>query len=766
MIFKFENYSLDTEQMQFFANGSLQKVEPQVFAILALLIQHHDRVVTKDEINKEVWGGRVVSDAAVNSRIHSARLAIGDDGKTQQFIKTIPNIGFKFVGSLQSDDDDFVTGLDVVSEGAILKPRSQASLFRKRYFWIAILCVVALTIFTNRDFLSNQSPAEALRPSRVSQASAISDILLLEPTSIAVLPFVDMSAKGDQAYFSDGIAEELLNVLAQIPGLEVAGRTSSFSFKNKNMPIKEIGDILNVSYMLEGSVRKSDDKIRVSVKLINTETGFQRWTSTYGGDLKDIFAVQDEISQAIVTELTPHLSQAFSSSSASKTIRGDLGAYGLYLSSKQYARAGTFEAYLKAAKTLDKALEIDPNYVPALAWRGFYEMMICDAPGFQGVSGVANVPAANDAIPTALEFINKALAIQPNSPDALFARATAFSVRAEDAEKAERDYRRAIELKPNFPLAQNDLAVLLESQLKFEDSLTLFKKALSHDPGLADANFNLFQSYLWRSQFSEAQRVLDNWGRISPEDQTRQRLVAEFAFDTGDMAKGMTLAQNILDKSPDSPQVVRFLASGWLALGEYSKVLLSHYDHHHPFALNGLGDKKEGKALAQKNNQSRPDDVEYQQVYMNYLFLNGDWEALTEFYLRTYGSPKALKDSDSYPPLEKVAAALVATDHPHAKDMIKITRLHINKQRANSITLSVLDQEDAILLILEDKPDEALARLRSAYEKGSYDLNIKLNPVYNRLAGKPAYEALMARMIKAINVERGKLDLDPIVLPG
>lgn len=749
--------------MKFFVDGSLQKIEPQVFAILALLIQHHDRVVSKDEINKEVWGGRAVSDAAVNSRIHSARLAVGDDGKIQRLIKTIPNIGFKFVGALQSHEGDLVTELDGVSEAAVLKTRSQASLFGKPYFWVAILCVAALIAFTNRTFLSKQSPAEALRPSDVTQASASKDPS--PSTSIAVLPFVDMSAKGDQGYFSDGIAEELLNVLAQIPSLEVAGRTSSFSFKGKNMSIKEIGDILNVSHILEGSIRKSDDKVRVSVKLINAESGFQRWTSTYDGDLTDIFAVQDEISQAVITELTPHLSQAVSSSSSPKASRGDLGAYDLYLLSKQYAQAGTFEAYLKAARTLDKALEIDPNYVPALAWRGFYEMMISDAPGFQGVSGVVNVPAVNEAIPTALGFINKALEIEPNSAEALFARATAFSVRTEDAKKAERDYRRAIELKPNFPLAKNDLAVLLESQLKFEDSFALFEEALSHDPGLVDANFNLFQSYYWQSQFPEAQRVLDNWGRISPEDQTRQRLVARFAFDTGDMAKGMTLAENILDQSPDSPQTVRFLALGWLALGEYSKVLLSPYDQHHPFALSGLGDKKASKKLAEKNIKSRPNDVEHQQVYMNYLFLEGDWETLTEFYLKTYGSPKAIKDSDSYPPLEKVAAALVATDHPHANDMIKVTRRHINEQRDNSITLAVLDQEDAILLVLEDKPDEALARLQSAYKKGCYDLNIKLNPIYSRLTDNPAYEALTVRTINTINTERGKLDLDPIVLP-
>ena len=583
--------------------------------------------------------------------------------------------------------------------------------------------------------------------------------------SLAVLPFVDLSENGDQAYFSDGIAEELLNVLAQIPALQVAGRTSSFSFKDKDISLQEIGEILNVSHVLEGSVRKSGDKIRVAVKLINTSTGFQRWGSTYDGQLTDIFAVQDKISQAILMELTPHLGVGNKAKTTPKTVRGDLGAYDLYLLSKQYAEQGTFEAYLKAANTLDKALEIDKNYVPALAWRGFYEMMISDAPGFQGVAGVPGVPPVNEAIETALGFINKAIDLKPDSADALFARATVFSVRAEDAEKAERDYRRALTLKPNFPIAQNDLAVLLESQLKFKEAFSLYEEALSHDPGLVDANFNLFQAYFWRSEFEQAQRVLDSWGRISPEDQTLQRLQAQFAFDTGNLAKGMRLGQNILDKNPDSPQLIRFLASGWLAMGEYSKVLLSPYDPHHPFALDGLGDKKAGRKLAEKNLASRRDDVDHQQVYMNYLFLSGDWSALTDFYLKTYGSVKSLKDSDAYPPLEKVAAALLAMDHPHAEEMIRVCRKHIDAQRKSSISLSVLDQEEGILLVLEDKPKAAITLLEAAYQKGAYDLNINLNPVYRRLEIDPAYQRLVQDTLKAINREREKVDLDPIDLP-
>jgi TolB-like protein/Tfp pilus assembly protein PilF len=581
--------------------------------------------------------------------------------------------------------------------------------------------------------------------------------------SIAVLPFADLSEKGDQAYFSDGIAEELMNVLAQIPALEVAGRTSSFAFKGKSTSLDEIGDILRVTNILEGSIRKSGDKIRVAIKLINVSTGYQRWSSIYNRDLTDIFAVQDEISQAILTELTPHLIGS-PQGTARKSPPIDLQVYDFYLLSKQYAREGTFEAYKRAIEVLDQALVLDPEYVPALVWRAYYEIVVSDAPGFQGVPGVAGVIPIAEASEFALDKINRALELEPSSADALFARATVYSTRAEDTDKAERDYREAIRLKPNFSLAKNDLAVLLESKLNFTEAFQLLEEALSHDPGLVDANFNLFQGYYWRSKFADAQRVLDSWARISPDDKTRQRLQAEFAFDTGDMAKGMKAGMELLEVTPDTPQMVRFLATGWLSLGAYSKVLLSAYDQHHPFALSG--ELAAGRALAEKNLAARPDDVDHQQVYMDYLFFYGDWQDLTDFYDATYGSVKAVRSSAAYPPFEKLSAALQATGHKHAKAMQEQTRRHIDAQRQQSISLSVLDQEEAVLLIVEGKPDRAMARLNAAFDQGGYDINIKQNPAYRSLAAREDYQDLCKRTLAVINAERAKLGLEPTSLAG
>lgn len=576
--------------------------------------------------------------------------------------------------------------------------------------------------------------------------------------SIAVMPFADLSPEGDQEYFSDGISEELLNVLAQVPDLQVAGRTSSFAFKGKNQDLREIGNILDVAHILEGSVRKAGEKIRVTSQLIKVEDGYQMWSSNYDGNLSDIFKVQDEISQSILAELMPQL-LGEDKATAIKAPRASMDVYDLYLLSKQYSRGGTYDDYKLAAEALDKALITDPNYVPALAWRGYYEIVLSDAPGFQGVTPL------DIASGRALTWINKAIALDPNSADALFARATLYSTDANTTKEAEADYRRALEIKPNFPIAKNDYAVLLESEFKFEEAFELFKEALSHDPALVDANFNLFQGYFWLSRFEEAQGVLDNWAKISPEDETLQRLTANFAFDTGQMAKGMNLARALEDKTPDTPLLTRFLTLGMFELGENEAVLRSDYSSLNPFALYRLGRYDEAQALAESTIKARPEFTSNQQSYINFLFMQGAFQDLSDYFDQTYQSVETFSESDSYPPFEQVSAALLATNHPQAKAMMKATRAHIDRQRESRISLSVLDIEESVLLVLEGKNAVALDRLEDAYSKGSYDLGIKLNPVYARLDDEPRFEALKTKTLAAINRERQALNLMPIALP-
>jgi TolB-like protein len=233
---------------------------------------------------------------------------------------------------------------------------------------IIVVLVVALSYFIYESRFSATDEGEAaLAESETSAAPA---------KSIAVLPFVNMSSDTEQEYFSDGISEEILNSLAKIKELKVAGRTSSFAFKGQNQDLRQIGDTLGVEHILEGSVRKAGAKVRITAQLIQVDDGFHLWSETYDRELNDVFAIQDEIATAILVQLKAHLLEGEQIVIASPVAHSE--AYDLYLLAKQRIYERTRPSLESAAELLDKAIAIDPEYAPAFAQRGITAMLLCD----------------------------------------------------------------------------------------------------------------------------------------------------------------------------------------------------------------------------------------------------------------------------------------------------------------------------------------------------------------------------------------------------
>jgi len=324
MSYQFEDFEFDTATQELWRSGELVKIEPQVYALLHLLIANPDRVVSKDEINEIVWDGRFVSEAVLNSRIRTARLAVDDDGKTQRLIKTSHGRGYRFVGDVKKvegseTDTEVETGVEsqsrdsssVISFNPIDMPSVQGnvqvqagsartSTNHKKYYALAAGFLAIAAIFITIQFIK---PNEAPSGNNIQQAQMSSS------PSIAVLPFADMSASGDSQYLGDGIAEELLNVLAPIKNLKVTSRTSAFAMRNTELSIPEIGEALQVNHVLEGSIRQSGDKIRVTAQLIDTQSDKHIWSKTFDRDLtaENIFQIQDDLATMIVAELSAEL---------------------------------------------------------------------------------------------------------------------------------------------------------------------------------------------------------------------------------------------------------------------------------------------------------------------------------------------------------------------------------------------------------------------------------------------------------------------------
>jgi TolB-like protein len=307
--FAFGDHVLDLERRELRRSGDLVDLEPQVFDLLAYLVQQRDRVVSKDDLLQAVWGGRIVSEAAMTSRINAVRRAVGDSGAAQQVIRTIARKGLRFVAAVQE------------------QPKETAE--------------------------------------RVATALQEMPLAFPDRPSIAVLPFVNLSADPQQEYFADGMVEELITALSRIRWLFVIARNSSFTYKGRPVDVKRVGRELGVRYVLEGSVRKAGERVRIAAQLIEAQTGAHLWAERFDGSLEDVFELQDEVARSVAGVIEPTLQAAEVRRSADRQT-DDLTAYDLYLRALPYAASPEPDRIALAFELIQEAIDRDPNYARAL----------------------------------------------------------------------------------------------------------------------------------------------------------------------------------------------------------------------------------------------------------------------------------------------------------------------------------------------------------------------------------------------------------------
>jgi adenylate cyclase len=289
--------------------------------------------------------------------------------------------------------------------------------------------------------------------------------------SIAVLPFVNLSADKSDEYLSDGMTEELLNVLTKVKGLRVPGRSSSFAFKGKNEDdiFRKVGEQLHVNAVLEGSVRKAGDKLRITAQLINVADGFHLWSETYDADMKDILAVQSDVAQRVVRALQVQLG-VDEARALTKKPTENTEAHRLYLLGRFHFAKGTFPSYADAIQFFNQAIQLDPTY--ALAYCG-----LADAYGFIG--GV--VIPGKEAWAKEKELAQKALALDPNLAEAHFSMGLALAG-SFHWQEGEREIQRAIEMNPNMALAYDQYAFLLTCLGRHDEAIAKSKRAVELEP--------------------------------------------------------------------------------------------------------------------------------------------------------------------------------------------------------------------------------------------------------------------------------------------
>ena len=417
MIYRFADCELDTGRYELRCQGVLKAVEPQVFDLLRYLLENRDRTITKDELYKAIWQGRFVSESALSTRIKAARQAVSDTGEDQKIIRTVHGRGFRFVAEVAGGE-------------------------------------------------ARQEPAQA--PAR-------------NDASVAVLPFINMSGDPEQEYFSDGITEDLTTDLSRISGLFVPARNSTFRYKGAAVDLQQLCKELGVRHVLEGSVRKSGSRVRITAQLVDGETGGHLWADRYDRDLTDVFAVQDEITHRIVESLRVTLLPSERAAIA-KVPTDNLEAYQYYLRGRQFFHQQTKASLEIAKRMFEHAINLDPNY--ARAYAGLAD---CESERYMG--SYAEVTPEDILAASA-----RALDLDPDLAEAHASRGLALSTLNRNDE-AEQEFKAAMKLDPNLFEVLKFYGRACQSLGRFAEAAAYFERACAASPDDVRCPVLLAQNY-------------------------------------------------------------------------------------------------------------------------------------------------------------------------------------------------------------------------------------------------------------------------------
>ena len=415
MKYLFSDQVIDTDRRELRRGSALVAIEPQVFDLLVYLVENRDRVVSKDDLIASVWDGRVVSDSTLTSRINAARKAVGDSGDEQRVIRTIARKGIRFVSDVRMQRD--------VAE-----------------------------------------------PATADAEQSTTTVPLADRPAIAVLPFVNMSGDPEQEYFSDGISEDIITALSKLRWFLVIARNSSFTYKGKSVNIKQIGQDLGVNYVVEGSVRKGGDRVRITVQLNDVATGSHIWAERFDRELADVFAVQDEITEAIVATIEPQL-YAAENFRAQRKPPDSMDAWDLVMRALSHYWRVTRQDNVVAQALLEKAVALDANYGQALGVLASSHTF-CAHMGWEDMATA--LPIAEHAALAAISADSE----DPWSHHALGC-VYLFARRFDDSLA---EFELSLRLNPNFSLAQGHYGLALSYCGRWQDADVAARRALRLSP--------------------------------------------------------------------------------------------------------------------------------------------------------------------------------------------------------------------------------------------------------------------------------------------
>jgi TolB-like protein/DNA-binding winged helix-turn-helix (wHTH) protein/Flp pilus assembly protein TadD len=555
----FLSFQLDPENHVLWRGGARLQITPKAFDVLCHLVDHAGSLVTQDELLEALWPETYVNPEVVRKYILEIRRVLGDQPEEPVFIETVTKRGYRFIAPVAAQGPAQLPvppALDGTPEllgpqGTLLKHQNSYNRATLRKLAIPAVMVIVVAIAIVGYCWRVRTRLKAPSPSN---------------TSIAVLPFVDLSPGKDQEYFSDGLTEEMITNLAKIPGLKVVARSSSFQFKGKNEDLRGVGQKLGVATVLEGSVRKDGNRVRITAELIKAEDGFQLWSETYDRDISHIFAAQDEIARAVSGALQLRLLSGNNPGHPGGSPTTNSQAYQAYLQGQYFiARGQDQEDLEKALSYADQAIKLDDSYAPAWAQR---------AQVLQTLASVALIENA-DGFRRARESAEKAIALDPNLATGYMALGLVQINHDWDWEGADESLKKAAVLEPGSATALGNRAYLARDLGQLEKAIELRREAIALDP--LRANFHLALGYelFLLGRFDEAKAALQRAQELNPQlsslHLTRGTILlleghqleslAEMEKETGEWEKlsGESMAYYALQRREDSDHALNKL---------------------------------------------------------------------------------------------------------------------------------------------------------------------------------------------------------------
>jgi len=518
-MYEFGPFSLDPAERIISRDGTPLPLTPKVFDTLVCLVRNRGRLLTKDELLKEVWPGTFVEEVNLAVNISTLRKTLGESPQDPRYIATVQGRGYRFVADVrqisardeakpnaalqisQPSTHSSLDGHDIKrvrantnGTGALLTKLPAMGWERRLRRTVSTLLVVFLLLALVGGYLRYQKSRRG-----APEASAV---------SIAVLPFTDLSAGKDQEYFCDGLAEDLIDHLATLPSVRVVARSSSFQFKGKNEDLRVVGRKLGVTNILEGSVQREGDRIRVTAELVKADDGFQLWSQTYQRRIDDVFSVQDEITHAATGALQLKLVDAKGVALSAKPRSTNSKAYEAYLRAGYFTTRGRDKADLdNALANVEQAIKLDAKYAPAWALRSYLSDTRADVGLTEPTIGFR----------MAREDAERAIELDPNAPAGYLALAWVQINRDWNWEGAELSLSKAAELEPGSASVLRYRSFLSHSLGRLNEAIEFHKQALARDPLLASSHSYLAFLLYCAGRYDEAETELQRALELNPQ---------------------------------------------------------------------------------------------------------------------------------------------------------------------------------------------------------------------------------------------------------